>query len=142
MKEAVPMSRNHLALALALPALAAAVVASPAAAGSSLPKLLSCAGTPLLRPTGTVVLSCADANSELRSTHWLSWTASSATGRTDFGVNLCTPDCAASRIRFFADSTVRLEDPSSTAKGRLFTRAVITYKLNGKAKTFTAYLAD
>jgi hypothetical protein len=142
MKEAVPMSRNHLALALAVPALAAAIAASPASAGSPLPKLLSCAGTPLLRPSGTVVLSCADANSELKATHWLSWTQTSASGRTDFGVNLCTPDCAASRIRFFPGSTVRLQDVSSTAKGRLFTRAVITYTLSGKRKTFTAYLAD
>jgi hypothetical protein len=135
------MSRNHLALALAVPALAAAVAASPAAAGSPLPRLLSCANTPLLRPSGTVVLSCADANSELKATHWQSWTQTSATGRTDFGINLCTPDCAASRISFFPNSTVRLGDVSSSPKGRIFTRAVITYTLNGKKKTFMAYLA-
>jgi hypothetical protein len=135
------MSRNRLALALIVPALAAAVAASSASAGSPLPRMLSCSGSLLLRPTGAVVLSCADANSELKATHWLSWGKTSATGRTDFGLNLCTPDCAASSIRFFPGSTVRLLDVKSTGKGRLFTRAVISYTLTGARKTFTAYLA-
>lgn len=122
--------------------LAAGATSTAAAAGThTLPRLLSCAGTPLLRPRGTVVLSCADANSEFRATRWLSWTATAATGRTDFGVNLCTPTCVASRIRYFAGATVRLSEPRATAKGLLFSRAVITYRLSGETETFTAYPA-
>ena len=116
-------------------------VAAAAAAAAPVPKLLSCSGTALLRPTGTVVLSCADANTELSRTHWLSWGGSRAVGRTDFGVNLCTPTCVASSMRFFPNSTVRLLDARPTSRGLLFSRAVITYSLNGAKKTFTAYPA-
>jgi hypothetical protein len=131
------MSRK-LAVAALTATLLAAAAATSLAAGAS-PRLLGCGGSPLIKPTGTVVLSCADANSELKSTHWSSWSASGASGNTDFGLNLCTPDCAASSIRFFPDSSVRLLDPKHTSKGLLFTRVVVGYKLNGKQRSFTAY---
>ena len=62
-----------------------------------------------------------------------------AGGLTDFGVNLCSPTCVAARMQFFPDSTVRLSDPRKTSRGFLFTRAVITYTLNGSKREFTAY---
>jgi len=126
---------------IAAAALAAttASIALAAGGGATTARLLSCAGTPLLRPHGTVVLSCADAGSELRSTVWQHWGADSASGTTDFGLNLCTPTCAASRMSFFPGSTVRLSAPVTTGKGRLFSRATITYRLHGVRRTFTAY---
>jgi hypothetical protein len=134
------MSRSlHAGAAAATFALA---LAAAATAATPAPKLLSCAGTALVRPSATVVLSCADGNSELKATHWRSWGAREAVGSTDFGVNLCTPTCVASRMRFFADSTVRLIDPKHTTKGLLFTEAVITYTLDGSKRTFTAYPAS
>ena len=117
----------------------AAVLASAAAAAPTVPRLLSCAGKPLLRPAGVVVLSCADANSELRGTAWSSWDRSGAVGITDFGLNLCEPNCAASRMTFFPHSRVRLTGAKKTSHGLLFTRATITYVLHGKTKTFVAY---
>ena len=138
------MYRTRLLLAAALVPLAAGLTISsgaPPASASALPRLLSCGGARLLRPSGTVVLSCADGNSELRSTQWRSWTATSATGTTDFGVNLCTPTCVASRMRLFPGSSVELLAVRSTAKGALFSRVVVTYKLDGKRRTFTAYPA-
>jgi hypothetical protein len=87
------------------------------------------------------VLSCADGNSEIDKTAWTSWGASSATGTTDFWLNLCTPNCAASSMRSFPHSTVRLSDPTKTKQGLFFGRADVTYALNGARKTFTAYLA-
>ncbi|HEY1778219.1 MAG TPA: hypothetical protein VGG41_18830 [Solirubrobacteraceae bacterium] len=133
------MSRSLIAAATTI-ALAAAL-AAVASAAAPVPKLLSCSGKPLLRPAATVVLSCADGNSELKATHWRSWGASAAVGSTDFGVNLCTPTCVASRMRFFPASSVRLSDPKRTSKGLLFTKAVITYAFNGSKRTFTAYPA-
>ena len=121
-------------------ALAAGAPAS-AKPATPLPRLLSCGGTRLLRPTGVVVLSCADANSEIKGTRWRSWGRSEAVGTTDFGINLCTPTCVASRIRFFPASTVRLRDVQTTSGGPLFGRAEITYTLNGVRRTFTAYPA-
>jgi len=110
-----------------------------ASATSQLPRLLSCSGKPLLRPTGLVVLSCADANSEIRATHWTSWGRTSAAGVTEFGLNLCTPTCAASKITLFPHSHVRLTGVVRTNKGLRFTRAVVTYVLHGATKVFTGY---
>jgi hypothetical protein len=122
----------------------AAVVCLTAVAGASaatpVPRILTCAGKPLLRPSSLVVLSCADANSELRTTHWLSWGRRSATGTTTFGLNLCEPNCASSRLEYFPNSRVRLSEPVNTKSGRLFTRATITYDVHGLTKTFVAYL--
>lgn len=117
------------------------VTAVTAASGAArLPRALSCAGKPLLRPSGVVVLSCADANSKLEATHWRSWNSRSATGTTTFGLNLCTPSCVASKMRYFRKSRVRLSAPRQTKRGPLFTRATITYVLHGKTKTFVAFL--
>jgi hypothetical protein len=123
-----------------LAVVAGSSVVAGASAASPLPRILSCAGKPLVRPAGLVVLSCADANSELRATHWQSWSGSGAVGTTDFGLNLCTPSCAASKIRFFPNSHVRLSGAEHTKRGLLFDRATVTYVLHGKTKTFVAYL--
>jgi hypothetical protein len=141
MSRSIPAVLAATVLSIAAAATVAAAGGSAAAAANPTPRLLSCAGAKLLRPAGTVVLSCADGNSELKATRWSTWGASEASGKTDFGVNLCTPTCVSSRMRFFPDSTVRLLDPKRTAKGPLFSRAVITYTLKGAKKTFTAYLA-
>jgi len=119
--------------------IAVALLAPVASASSPSPRLLSCSGKPLQRPTGLVVLSCADANSEIRATHWTSWGRTSAVGTTDFGLNLCTPTCAASTITFFPNSVVRLTGVTKTKQGLRFSRAVIAYVLHRKRKTFTAY---
>ena len=122
-----------LFVALALTAATAASAATP------LPRLLGCGGKPLLRPVGTVVLSCADANSELRATRWTSWSRTSATGVTDLGLNLCNPNCASSRMTFFPHSRVRLSRVQQTKLGPLFSRATVTYVLHGRTKVFVGY---
>lgn len=136
------------AIATMLGAGAAALALSPAAANAhatsakSTPRVTSCEGKRLTRPSGVFVLSCADANSELKDTHWSSWTSSEAKGTTTFGLNLCTPNCASSKIKMFPDSSVRLYDVKSTADGPLFTKARILYTLKGKQQSFTASLRD
>jgi len=135
------MFRSLPATAIAAAVTIAACLTAVAAAAAPVPKLLSCTGTALVRPSATVVLSCADGNTELRATHWRSWGPRVAVGSTDFGVNLCTPTCVASRMRFFPAATVALTDPRRTSRGLLFTRAVITYTLDGSRRTFTAYPA-
>ncbi len=130
-----------LALVGSVSAATAATGSANAAAASRVPALLSCGGARLVRPAGTVVLSCADANTQISRTHWRTWTKGSAAGTTDFGVNLCTPTCVASRIRFFPDSTIRLLGAERTRNGLVFSRAEITYVLGGVHRTFTAYPA-
>jgi hypothetical protein len=133
------MSRSIALLVAA--AAAFPLVASAAGAPAPAPALLGCGGSRLLRPAGTVVLSCADGNTEIRATRWHAWTRMRAIGTTDFGVNLCTPTCVASRMRFFPGATIRLLAPTPTRTGPVFSRAVVTYTLGGERRTFTAHPA-
>lgn len=110
----------------------AATVAAPARA----PKVLGCTGSLLYEPSDFVI-SCADANSELTATHWTSWTSTRAVGVTRFGLNLCTPYCAAAPIQFFPGSVVELARPVATARGPLFSSLTVHYNLHGVAKIFS-----
>lgn len=112
-----------------------------ASTGSKKPRILSCTGKTLVEPTGNFVLACADANAAIKATKWSSWTASRATGTTTLELNLCEPDCAASKLRAFPHSRVTLEKAKQTSKGLLFTHIAITYKLNGAKKKFVQRLA-
>lgn len=100
------------------------------------PKVLACSGKAVIKPT-TFVISCADGNSGLSATHWRSWASTSAKGTTTFGLNPCTPYCAASPIAYYEGATVTLSAPVSTKHGVLFSKLVVAYKQKGAAKTFT-----
>lgn len=114
---------------------ALAALRSPATTATTATTVLTCSGKPVARPA-TFVISCADGNSELTATRWSSWSATAAAGTTRFGLNLCNPYCAASKMTFFPDSTVRLSAPKATKHGRLFSKLVVTYQLHGKSETF------
>jgi hypothetical protein len=106
------------------------------AATSPSVKLLSCTNSTVVKPR-QFVITCADANTLLTKTHWTSWTTTGAVGTTRFGMNLCTPDCAASPISYFSNSTVHLSKPVATKQGRLFSSLVVRYKQNGKSKVYS-----
>jgi hypothetical protein len=89
----------------------------------------------LIRPKDFVI-SCADANTELRALHWQSWTTSGATGSATYRYNDCTPYCAAGH--FHDDpATVALSGPAHEAHGLEFTSLVLHYKDAGKTKALT-----
>ena len=143
------MNRHRLTSLTAALGLGAAVLALiPAGAAAKpqakaiVPQVLNCRQKAVMRPTGVFVLSCADGNMLLKSTKWKAWTAKEATGTTTFGLNLCKPYCAASRISFFPHSTVRFYDPKQTKKGLLFRRLKVSYRLHGKPKIFSGELID
>jgi len=125
-----------LATALAVPTLAVATSSGAATPKMNVVKVLTCTGTTVARPS-SFVISCADANAQLTQTHWTSWNATSATGTTRFALNLCEPSCVASKMSYFAHSTVRLTAPVATKHGRLFSKLVVSYVLRGKASTFS-----
>lgn len=134
------MSRARLrlgavALALALAAPAAALVPGDAGAAPA-PGLLACSGHVVRRPT-TFVIACADGYTRLRAIHWTSWGAATATATATFGLNPCTPYCAASAIRYYPHATVRLGDPLRTSHGILYSTMVVHYVQAGKDRTFT-----
>ena len=98
-------------------------------------KLLTCSGAPVVRPQ-TLIVSCADANTSLQSTHWSSWSTSGATGTTTFVMNLCTPYCAASPLSYFPHSSVSLSAPMASRHGTYFSRLVVRYTQGSTLKTF------
>lgn len=106
------------------------------AAASGAARLLTCTGDEAVRPVAFTI-SCADGNARLTKTAWTAWTSLGATGTTDFGLNLCDPYCAASRLSYFPGSTVRLKDPVETRHGRLFELLVVRYRDAGRQKTFS-----
>jgi hypothetical protein len=99
------------------------------------PKVLTCRGTTVARPS-TFVITCADAYTQLTKTHWTTWSSSEATGVTTFAMNLCTPNCAASKMSYFPGSRVRLSSPLNTSHGRVFSSLVVRYTITGHTKTF------
>ena len=109
--------------------------AHPILTGSS-PKVLTCSGSSAVRPT-TLVVSCADANTSLQSTHWSTWGAGGASGTTTFSINLCTPYCAASPISHFPNSAVTLSAPVSSRHGTYFSHLVVNYGQGAARKTFS-----
>jgi len=117
--------------------LAALVALALAAAGSAAatPHLITCSGAKVVRPKGLFVLACADANAQIDHTTWKTWTATGAAGTTTLGLNLCVPNCAASKMSFFPKSPVRLAAP----KHGVFTKVIVTYVLKGKRHSFVGY---
>lgn len=137
-----------LALALALTAGTVAGIAmsaggsSPLHHGAARPlavgtdaKALTCQGNEVVRPRD-FVLSCADDNAQLTQTKWSSWTGSGAAGITTFGLNLCKPYCAASKMSYFPNSHVTFSAPMQTSHGKLFSLLTVRYRLDGKAAKF------
>ncbi len=97
--------------------------------------VLTCSGTTVVRPQ-SLVITCADANTLLKATHWTSWGAGGATGTATFAMNLCTPYCAASPITYFPHSSVSLSAPISSRHGSYFSRLVVRYRQGSVIKTF------
>ncbi len=98
--------------------------------------LFSCANKVVVRP-GTFVITCADANVQLTATKWSEWGSTTAVGTTRFAMNLCRPSCVSSKMSYFPSSVVRLSAPADTkAHGWLFSKLVVTYRLDGKTKTY------
>jgi hypothetical protein len=99
-------------------------------------KLLSCAGTSVVKPS-SFVIGCADSHIELTRTDWSSWSKDVASGTTDFAMNACTPTCAASTMSYFPNSRVRLSKPITTKYGDVYSSLVVHYRLGDKRKTFS-----
>jgi hypothetical protein len=134
------MIRNKLTFITIALALSGALVAIPMTESASASpaanvKLLTCTGTTVVKPS-TFVITCADANILLTKTHWSTWTGTSASGTTRFGMNLCKPYCAASPITYFSNSSVRLSSPEVTKHGKLFSSLIVRYRAKGKLKSY------
>ncbi|MGH9303202.1 MAG: hypothetical protein ACRDZ5_02195 [Acidimicrobiales bacterium] len=94
-------------------------------------RFLSCSGRAVIEPR-SLVISCADHNSELTKIHWARWSTAGAVATALLGLNLCKPNCAASKMSYFPDSRVLVSAPELTSHGRLFSRLTVRYRLHGR----------
>jgi hypothetical protein len=122
-----------LVTTLAVAALSAAALAAPpaataAATGAAPPRVLTCAGKPVVKPS-SYVLTCADAYTYFDQIHWASWGTASATATATYVENTCTPTCVAGRfVRYPA--TLTLSKPEKTKYGELFSAIHYTYSVS------------
>lgn len=87
-------------------------------------------GHRLIRPR-TLILACADANTQAVHLVWTSWGAIKATATGTYTWNTCVPDCAASNTWDKTTAALTLSDPIKTAEGWLFER--LTVRITGPA---------
>ena len=95
---------------------------------------------PTTKPSNYVI-SCADANSGWTGVTWSSWTNARATGTGTFYQNDCTPNCAAGKVIKYK-ATFDLGKVVATSNGKLFSEAIVHYRVNGKSKSQSESLAD
>jgi hypothetical protein len=101
---------------------------------SSNTKIQPCVAKATIKPK-SYVIACADANTEIRSMTWKSWTSSSAVGTGIYEFNTCTPTCVAGH--FVNDSaTVTLSKPKSGTSGKVFSLMTVKYRTS-KTKSIT-----
>lgn len=99
--------------------------------GPALPRVLTCAGKAVVRPT-RYVLACADANTYFEAIHWKTWTRTLARATAVFVENTCTPTCAEGRFATHP-ATLALSEAKQTRYGLLFSVAHYRYRLAGTA---------
>lgn len=97
--------------------------AAPMRAGATakaVPQVKDCGlGKNLVRPK-SLVLACADANSQAVSLVWHKWTSTGASATGVYTWNLCVPYCAASNKWGRVAADFSLSDPVHTRQGWLF----------------------
>jgi hypothetical protein len=118
-----------IALALAPIALSSATAAGASSAGHSSAghtKVVANCLKPAYKPK-KIILTCADANSDLSHIHYASWTATRASGRARLDFNDCNPNCASGTFEHQPVTFVltRVRDVKGT---EIFTRVVVTQK--------------
>jgi hypothetical protein len=58
-------------------------------------------------------------------------------------MNLCNPNCAASKMSYFANSEVTFSSPVHTTHGTLFSRLTVRYQMSGREQVFRfSYAGD
>lgn len=103
----------------------AALTGAAAVAQAPLPRVMTCAGKVVMKPTSYVV-TCADANTYFNSVHWKNWGTRSATATATLVQNDCIPYCAAGKFKRYP-ATLTFSVPRSTKYGTLFSKLNYSY---------------
>ena len=127
------MNLKSLAVIGVAGATAVTMLAGPAVATTAHRTLVISACTTAKYRPHHYVLTCADANTQIRGATYSSWTATSAAGKGTFVYNTCTPDCASGTFKHHPVSFI-LGRPRTVGGTRLFTRLYASYA--GLSETF------
>ncbi len=100
---------------------------------TSLPLLLTCAGSGTVRPASFVV-DCQSSRSYLTGVHWSTWTTKSATGSATLVTNACTPSCQTGHITRVS-ARVAARSPIPGRRGEVFYLLTLTYTVSGKSQS-------
>jgi hypothetical protein len=113
---------------LAIPALAAAILAAGAIAASAASplKITNCFHASS-RPT-SVTLTCGDGNTVLKGLKWSSFGGASALALGTFVIDLCEPNCAEGKTASFP-VTVKASSPRNCKGGlRVYNKLTLAFK--------------
>jgi len=114
-----------------LTAVGSAAAARHAPAATAAVAVKDCGlGARLVRPR-SLILACADANTQAVHLVWSSWGTVKATATGTYTWNTCVPDCAASTTWDKTTAELTLSDPVKTTTGWLFER--LTVHITGPA---------
>ncbi|HEX3824419.1 MAG TPA: hypothetical protein VHV79_08140 [Mycobacteriales bacterium] len=120
------MNLTPLALASVSLATGAALIASPAsAAPAGHTRVVSSCTTAKYKPS-SYILTCADANTQIRHATYSSWSPKHAEGIGSYVYNTCLPSCAAGTFKHHPVSFTLYRARTVSGK-KLFTRMSVSY---------------
>lgn len=103
---------------------------------ASTTKIQPCVGHATTKPK-VYVITCADANTEIRSMTWKTWSSNIALGTGTYEYNTCTPTCVAGH-NVNDPATVTLSKPKVGSSGSVFSQMTVKYQAP-KTKTATVH---
>jgi hypothetical protein len=118
-------------------AVAAALAANIATAHVGQPRVVTCRGVPMYKPSHDVV-TCGGGFAEWTGVKWTTW-AHTAVGHGEFGIKYCTASCAHARLHVYP-AVVHLVRYMHGTGGMVYCGAVIDYVAGKHEHTYTASL--
>ena len=136
-----PRPRRTVGLAAAVSlVVAAGLSVSVGAAQVKPPRVVTCAGVPLYKPSHDVVTCSGSGFAEWTGVKWTTW-AHTAVGHGQFGIKYCTtkPTCAHVRLHLYP-AVVHLVRYMHGTGGMVYCGAVINYSIGKHQHAYVASL--
>lgn len=130
-------SRTVGLAAVAALAVAAGLAASAAAAHVDPPRVVTCAGVPVYKPSHNVVTG-GRGFAEWSGVRWTTW-ARTAVGHGECGIKYCTTNCAHARLHLYP-AVMHLVRYMRGTGGMVYWGAVIDYVAGTRTDTYVARL--
>lgn len=124
--------------AIASVAVAAGLSAAVATAHIAPPRVVTCVGVPIYKPSHDVVTCYGGGFAEWTGVTWTTW-AHTAVGHGKFGIKYCTTACAHARLHVYP-AVVHLVRYMDGTGGKVYCGAVIDYVVSRHEHTYVATL--